>query len=218
MTRRAYRTLVRLETAAHRAKHKGLCEMCFTALAGHECFASHDTWKLETKPAMWKIRSAMGKRERLVKAGREDGGDSECSGESWQRMGQLPGVLQQGEDGVRDQAPHRRGALQACMPARAPMPGKDQGEVGAAAHSGGTPPCQAGVLSRTNLIEDSCVEEDGEEELVCDTPPVCPEGTAASAEAEGILYGGAGAAETSSFQGDAVGAEDLPAPAVEAKV
>ena len=58
MTRRAYRTLVRLETAAHRAKHKGLCEMCFTALAGHECFASHDTWKLETKPAMWKMRSA----------------------------------------------------------------------------------------------------------------------------------------------------------------
>ena len=63
MTRRAYRTLVRLETAAHRAKHKGLCEMCFTVLAAHECFASHDTWKLDVKPAMWKIRRAMQQRD-----------------------------------------------------------------------------------------------------------------------------------------------------------
>ena len=126
MTRRAYRTLVRLETAAHRAKHKGLCEMCFTVLAAHECFASHDTWKLDVKPAMWKIRRAMQQRERIAEGEEADDQSSESSGEAWQRMGQVSGMLQHGEDGLRDQPPHRRGELQARMPARAPELGRIQ--------------------------------------------------------------------------------------------
>ena len=51
--------------------------MCFTALAGHECFASHETWKLETKPAVWKIKSMMDKRQRQREGEESDAEDPE---------------------------------------------------------------------------------------------------------------------------------------------